>query len=353
MNTLNYIGSKHTLCPTIIDIINKEIGLIKLGSSSFLDLFAGTGSIGFNLQDLVSRFTANDLEYYSFVINYALLCCAYSEHLQNILNECNKLAGVKGLIYENYSQNDGCERMFFTSENAQKGDAIRRHIESLKIANLITINEYYFLLASLLVSIDKIANTSCVYGAFLKEYKKTSLKPLILAPIHMKTNVKIGINRVTNVSAEELSQQDIDTSHYDIVYMDPPYNQRQYSANYCPLNYIAHYDESIILKGKTGLIDGYNKSNFCSKPKVKQSFKTVLDNLNCDHIFVSYNNEGLLEYEELKQLLSSYGELKVYKIQYKKFKAQKKVSEDTVCEYLWYLNKTKQSELVEEIDYAL
>jgi adenine-specific DNA-methyltransferase len=350
MNTLNYIGSKHTLCHSIIEIIKKEIDVVKMSSSHFLDLFAGTGSIGFNMQDLVSQCKANDLEYYSYVINCALLQCAYSEKLQSILDSCNHLDGVEGLIYKNYSQNWECERMFFTSKNAGKADAIRIHIEKLKTANAITINEYYFLLASLIVSIDKVANTSCVYGAYLKEYKKTALKPLLLLPIHVKTDIKMVLNQVTNVSAEALS---VKSEHYDIVYMDPPYNQRQYSANYSPLNYIAHYDESIVLKGVTGLIDGYNKSNFCSKPKVKQSFKTVLDNLKCDHIFISYNNEGLLSFEELKQLLACYGEVKVYKIQYKKFKAQKKVLEDTVYEYLWYINKTKQSEWVEEIVYSL
>jgi len=355
MNTLNYIGSKHTLCSTIIKIITKEISASVLSSHSFLDLFAGTGTVSFELQDLVAKSYSNDLEYYSYIINVALIKCSYSEKLANILSECNQLPGIKGLIYRHYSKNDeyGCERLFFSNENAQKADAIRSHIEHLKQTNGVTSDEYYFLLASLLVSVDKIANTSCVYGAYLKEYKKSALKPLLISPIHTKKDIRGSEsesesgNTVTNLSAEELS---LGTQHYDVVYMDPPYNQRQYSANYCPLNYIAHYDEAIVLKGKTGLIDGYNKSNFCSKPKVKSSFKTVLDNLKCDHIFISYNNEGLLDYDELQKLFSSYGELKLYKILYKKFKAHKNVLEDTVYEYLWYINKTKHSDIVEVIN---
>ena len=184
MNTLNYIGSKQTLCPLLIKIIGQELPNLK--ACSFLDMFAGTGSVGFRFQELVNSCSANDLEYYSYVINYALIKCSYSEKLQELLVNCNHLNGIKGLIYKNYSENDECGRMFFTSSNAQKCDAIRVHIEELKTQQLITQNEYYFLLASLLVSIDKVANTSCVYGAYLKEYKNSALKELSVVPIHTK-----------------------------------------------------------------------------------------------------------------------------------------------------------------------
>ena len=348
MNTLNYIGSKHTLCPLLTKIIHEEIN--DLTSKSFLDMFSGTGSVSFRFQDLTNKCTANDLEYYSYIINYALIKCSYSDKLQSILDECNNLEGIEGLIYQNYSEHDKCSRMFFTANNAKKCDAIRNHIELLHTNKIINIHEYYFLLASLIVSMDKVANTSCVYGAFLKEYKKTSLKQLMVIPIHIKIDVKTDSNIVFNLSAEELSKLD---TFYDVVYMDPPYNHRQYSANYCPLNYIAHYDPNIKLNGKTGTIDGYNRSNFCSKSKVKNSFKTILDNLKCNHIFISYNNEGILNYDELKELLSSYGELKLYKIPYKKFKAQKNIDGESVFEYLWVLNKTIQSNIIEEIEYTI
>lgn len=348
MNTLNYIGSKQTLCPLLIKIISQELPNLK--DFSFLDMFAGTGSVGFRFQELVNRCSANDLEYYSYVINCALIKCSYSEKLQGLLDNFNQLKGVNGLIYKNYSENNECERMFFTASNAQKCDAVRIRIEELKTQQIITQNEYYFLLASLLVSIDKVANTSCVYGAYLKEYKNSALKELSIVPIHTKKNIKTEENQVFNVAAEELSKQN---QHFDVIYMDPPYNQRQYSANYCPLNYIAYYDQTINLKGKTGLIDGYNKSSFCSKGKVYESFKKLLDNLKCKYIFISYNNEGLLGYEELKDLLSSYGELKIYKIPYKKFKAQKNVTGDSVYEYLWFINKTTVSDFIEEIEYTI
>lgn len=342
MNTLNYIGSKHTLCPTIVDIVSKEIKDLK--TKSFMDLFAGTGSIGFRFQELVNSCNANDLEYYSYVINNALLKCNYSEKLQVIINDCNKLEGIEGLVFKNYSVNESCQRMFFSNENAKKCDAIREYIEKLKNENSINQCEYYFLLASLLVVVDKVANTSCVYGAYLKKYKASAMKCFDLIPIHTVTTLVPEKNSVYNTKAEELGQID---HYFDIVYMDPPYNQRQYSANYGPLNYIALYSSSINITGKTGLIENYNKSDFCSKVKVKKAFKTLLENIKCRYIFMSYNDEGLLGYTELVEMLSLYGKLKLYKIPYKKFKAQQSVSGDTVFEYLWLIDKEATGEFVE------
>lgn len=346
MNTLNYIGSKHTLCSTIIDIIKNVVP--DLQSKTFMDLFAGTGSVGFQLQPLVSSCSANDLEYYSFVINSALLCCPYSEKLQQIIDECNELEGVEGLIYHNFSPHQsidsGSERMFFSNENAKRCDAMRQYIEQQRASERLLLPEYYFMIASLLVVMDKVANTSCVYGAYLKKFKATSLKPVLLNPIHMRDLTAFAFNskskesapgnKVYNMKAEDLCASD---KYFDVVYMDPPYNQRQYSANYSPLNYIALYDATIVLTGKTGLIANYNKSDFCSKVKVKNAFKLLLDNIKCKYLFISYNNEGLLSCDELKKILERYGDLTLHKIPYKKFKAQQAVIEDSVFEYLWVL----------------
>jgi adenine-specific DNA-methyltransferase len=349
MNTLNYIGSKHTLCSTLISVIKAVVP--DLQSKTFMDLFAGTGSVGFQMQPLVSSCSANDLEYYSFVINNALLCCPYSEKLQEIINECNTLEGIEGLIYNAFSphQMDSesvCERMFFSNENAKRCDAMRQYIELQKVSERLTMSEYHFMVASLLVVMDKVANTSCVYGAYLKAFKGSALKSVLLIPIHTRDTFAFAFNseskdssesEVYNMKAEDLCRSD---KHFDVVYMDPPYNQRQYSANYSPLNYIALYDPAIVLTGKTGLIANYNRSDFCSKVKVKNAFKLLLDNIKCNYLFISYNNEGLLSCDELKEILETYGDLVLHKIPYKKFKAQQSVVEDSVFEYLWVLCPT-------------
>lgn len=349
MNTLNYIGCKHTLFKSILSVCQENID--DMSNKTFMDLFAGTGTVGFNMTNYFKICNANDLEYYSYVINYALLKCNYTERIQIIIDVCNKLkTPVEGLVYNNFSLNPNCKRMFFTNENAKKTDAIRQYIQHLLELKEITQSEFYFLLASLLVSIDKVANTSCVYGAYLKEFKKTALKPLILLPLHRKTEINEQ-NNVYNELAEKLAK--MDNKYYDVIYIDPPYNHRQYSANYSPLNYIALYDESIVLTGKTGLIENYNKSDFCKKREVKQVFSNLIRDVKCNYLILSYNNEGLLNIEEIKKILLSKGSVKLYKIKYTKFKAQQAVDKKMVEEYLWVVDTTKIENLLVEIEMEL
>jgi adenine-specific DNA-methyltransferase len=240
--------------------------------------------------------------------------------------------------------------MFFTNDNAKKADAIREFIQTEYKENRINMYQFNFLLASLLVSIDKVANTSAVYGAYLKEYKTSALKTLLLKPIHIKTDINPE-NTVYNELAEVFSEPD--AKYYDIIYVDPPYNQRQYSGNYSPLNYIVEYNKDIVLKGKTGLIENYNKSKFCKKTDIKNTFDSLISGLNCKYLIISYNSEGLLSMNEFKKILIKKGTVKLYIIKYAKFKAQQNVEKKYVEEYLWVVNTSTKSELIEEIEIEL
>lgn len=343
METLNYIGSKKTLFNNILEVCQNNIK--NMNDKNFADLFSGTGTIGYNMNKYCKKIIANDLEYYSYIINYALLKCKFSTKIQKIINNMNNLEPIdNGLIYKNFSENENCERMFFTNENAKKCDYIRIYLNKLYYEKNINYEEFIFILASLLVSIDKVANTSSVYGAYLKKYKKSALKKLLIKPIHIEQNINTN-NDVYNEKMEDL----IINKKFDIVYLDPPYNHRQYSGNYSPLNYIAHYDENIELIGKTGLIKDYNKSIFCSKTKIKEGFTKMIENLNCDYIILSYNNEGLLCFDDLKKILLNKGNIILYKINYNKFKAQANIKEKKVIEYIWFINTLNKNKKYKEI----
>lgn len=326
VQTLDYIGSKKSLYDHLCLVCYKNIPDLK--NKSFLDAFAGTGIVGFHMLNVVNKVIANDLEYYSFVINSALLKCPYTDKLETLIQKCNHVPGVSGLIHKNYTEESN--RLFFTRENAKKCDGIRLFISSLLSSNEININEFNFLLASLLVSMDKVSNTSCVYGAFLKKFKKSSLKELVILPIHRKKNITEH-NEVFNKRAEDLEL------NVDIMYLDPPYNQRQYSTNYFVLNYIAKY-EDVDLRGKTGLIPNCNKSNFCIKKEVENAFEKLLTSIRSRYILLSYNNEGLLDTDTLLRLLEKKGKVMLYKIDYNKFKSNQNVDINKVQEYIWFID---------------
>jgi adenine-specific DNA-methyltransferase len=349
MISLGYIGSKKSLIERIQKILSEHLEKKKhkLSESVFFDGFAGTGIVGYSFKSQCKKIIANDLEYYSFIINKALLCVSYSKKLQEKIDylnsdlEINK-SSTENLVLRTYSTYGAEKRMFFTTENALKCDAVRQKIDQMYEDKQITLDEKCFLIASLLVSIDRCANTSAVYGAYLKEFKKSAMKSLFVRPIHTDCLSELSESNSSETESCEVYNQDINTLsstiQADIVYLDPPYNGRQYSGNYSPLNFIARYDRSLEVKGKTGLLKDKNISTFCLKSKVKDEFKKLIHSLDprTKYIILSYNDEGLLTIDELKTILMTRGDVHLYKIEYKKFKSNMRISESkNVYELLW------------------
>jgi len=331
---MNYIGSKLKLSNFILNTVKEVVGA-DLSQKIFCDLFAGTGIVGRVFKKEVKQIIANDLEYYSYVLNKNYIENDEPFAYVDCLGSLNNLQPVKGLIYNNYCLGAGSERQYFSDENGMKIDAIRQEIEKLKTKNEITRGLYYFLLASLLESADAVANTAVVYGAFLKHLKKSAQKPLHLHPALFDTCVQQ--NKVYNADSNVL----IDSIKGDILYLDPPYNARQYGANYHILNTIARY-KPFIPKGKTGLPD-YNKSQYCQKKAVVQNFDNLLKKAQFKYLFLSYNNEGLMSAETIRQIMTKYGKYSLKTATYQRFKADKsanrqhKASQTT--EYLHILKK--------------
>jgi len=312
---MNYIGSKHKLSKFIIYSISSIIDG-KLSNKIFCDLFAGTGIIGRNFKPYVKKVISNDLEYYSYVLNRNYI--GNHSPIKNkelFIFRLNELEGIDGFIYHNYCKGGNGERLYFSDYNGQKIDSIRTQIECWKTGNEIDEDLYYFLLTSLIESADKVANTASVYGAYLKKLKKTAQKRLVVQPAHFHTNENEHevYNKDSNVLIKQIKG--------DILYLDPPYNSRQYGANYHMLNTIARYDV-FIPKGKTGLRE-YEKSNYCSKSKVKNEFKELIANAQFKYIFLSYNNEGLMSFDEIKDIMEKYGTYDFVSTNYQRFKADK------------------------------
>ena len=107
----------------------------------------------------------------------------------------------------------------------------------------------------------------------------------------------------------------------DILYLDPPYNARQYGSNYHILNTIASYD-TFNPSGKTGL-RAYYKSAYCKKNAVKSALEELIKNANFNYIFLSYNNEGLMTKADVAQIFKKYGKYSIEKTEYQRFKADK------------------------------
>ena len=331
---MNYIGSKYKLSYFISSSVKSIVGE-DLSDKIFCDLFAGTGVVGRNFKKEVKKVISNDMEFYSYVLNKNYI--ENHEFLDNeiYIKELNETNGEEGFIFNEYSENGKANRLYFSEHNGKKIDAIRTKIEFWKTEKKISSALYYFLLASLLESADKVANTASVYGAFLKHIKKSAQKELILEPAIFE------INSHSHEVYNEDSNLLIKKIEGDILYLDPPYNAREYGANYHLLNTIAKYDR-FTPKGKTGLRD-YSKSAFCKKKEVEKSFDDLIKNANFKYIFLSYNNEGIMSSETIKKILSNYGKYDLLTTEYQRFRADKKENRNhkasSTTEYLHILEK--------------
>lgn len=350
---MNYIGSKLSLLTFLEESINK---VVDKNSRIFCDLFAGTGAVGAYFKKRGYSVISNDLQYYSYVLNKhyienhrilrfdglvdiisSLKDVKPSERKDAVCNYLSNIVGVEGFIYKNYchggTKNKKEQRLYFSDENGKKGDAIRQKIEEWKNKKIVTGSEYYFLLASLIESVDKSANTASVYGAFLKKIKKSAQKIFVLKPAELIIN-----DQDHHVFNEDINKL-IKKVKGDILYLDPPYNQRQYATNYHILETIAKYDNPDI-HGKTGLRDYEDqKSAYCSRPQVKKAFKDLIDNANVKYIFLSYNNEGLMTPADIKEIMGARGKYGVFTQRYGRFKADndRKCKANETTEYLHYV----------------
>lgn len=331
---MNYIGSKYKLSEFIKQGVYSVVGQ-DLSDKVFCDLFAGTGIVGRSFKKEVKQVISNDLEYYSFVLNKNYIENHEPLDYLPYIFELNSLEGKKGFIFEEYSEKGSAGRQYFKAENGKKIDAIRQKIEDWKTSNEISDNLYYFLLASLLESADKVANTASVYGAYLKHIKKSAQKDLWIEPAIFIENENEHL--VFNENSNDLIQK----IQGDILYLDPPYNAREYGANYHLLNTIAKYD-TFIPKGKTGLRD-YQKSNFCKKNQVSEAFENLIKNANFSYIFLSYNNEGLMPSDEIQKIMKKYGKYDLITTDYARFRADKEENRNhkanKTIEYLHILEK--------------
>ncbi len=347
---MNYIGSKLSLLPFINEAVSSLDIKKKPEEIVFCDIFAGTGVVSKFFKEKGYNIIANDLQYYSYVILKHLVGTNRNLRYNKLRNSVcddigkylNNLNGIDGFIYNNYSpsgtKTQEHQRLYFSDYNARKIDAMRLQIESWYKDKLLDEDEYYGLLASLLESSDKVANTASVYEAFLKKFKKTSLKELDFQYIKptISDNLKFK-SSIHNKDANSL----IEEIKGDILYLDPPYNTRKYNTNYHMLETISLYDNPTI-KGKTGVRDDESKkSDYSSRRFAKKAFEDLIKKASFDYILLSYNNEGIISVEDIQSIMSKYGQYTVLKKPYRRFKADSNRNNGAteVLEYIHILRK--------------
>lgn len=318
INNRRYIGSKFRMINFIKETMNKE----KIEYSSFLDLFGGTGIVGDFFNDQKTKVYINDLLKSNYI---SYLAWFGNEKIdKNKIREYIEKYNSLTVLEDNYFSLN-FSNTYFSEENCKKIGFIREDIEDNYTNNNLNIRERAILITSLLYAMDKIANTVGHYDA----YRKTGNlnKKLELCMLDLKSNTNNKNNKIFNEDSNEL----VRTLKADVVYIDPPYNSRQYSDAYHLLENVAMWEKGKVHGVAKKMERNGIKSKYCSV-SAPIAFKDLIENIDAKYIIVSYNNMGKkgagrsqakISDEDIMDTLSKKGKVKVYETDFREFNTGK------------------------------
>jgi adenine-specific DNA-methyltransferase len=225
-------------------------------------------------------------------------------NLQDLCRHMNSIAAPVGWFVEEYS----IKRNFFTRDNAMKIEACRSQIDQWDGEGVLNQDEKAVLLAGLINSMDKVANTAGTYYAYLKNWNRKALKPFCYELLPPQQDGGRGVCYHEN-AVKLLSRQ-----HYDVIYLDPPYNERSYAHYY-------HLPETIamgvapVVHGKSGISNGpHMSSEFNRKGKASFTLSKLLEAASFRFLFFHYADNGLIPPNNVVEILSSYGKIEKFSI---------------------------------------
>jgi len=319
LESRRYIGSKVKLTNWIMKLIDKETENI----NTFVDIFAGTASVAAQAIKKYNHVIINDILYSNNIIYKGFFQVGLwnAEKINDIIAHYNTI-NAEALTDNYFSENYGGK--FYEYSTAKLIGYIRQDIEDRKTQ--LTEKEYSILLATLIYNIDKIANTVGHFDAYIK--KPIKPQPLKLKLIATQDCEHVEIHRKdANILAKEIEA--------DLVYIDPPYNSRQYNRFYHLYETLVKWDKPK-LYGVALKPTPENSSLYCTT-KAQKAFENLVATLKTKYIVVSYNNtyqskshssENKIRLEQIESILNKCGDTKVFEHSHRFFSTGKTEFED-------------------------
>lgn len=343
---MRYLGNKESILDKILELLKRK----KLLDHRyvFFDAFCGSGTVSNGVKN-----------YYDLIINDNLLFavdftkgkilaqnCDFKKLGFNPIEYLNSCENVTiGFFAKNYAPKLSEGRMYFSDYNAARIDFFRKKIEEWRSNDLLTKDEYSYLLGCLLESVSKVANIAGVYGAYLKKWDSRATKKIQFIPIETfnsanAPNVLESYNRNLNEIIKDIN--------CDILYLDPPYTKNKYSAQYHLLETLIRNDNPS-LKGKTGTRNLPWVSNAWSiHNQVEVEFEKTIANTKAKYIILSYSSDGLMSKNFIINVLKRYcieETIEFNEINYKKYRNSKTFTTDNHFEYLIFAEKKEENEV--------
>lgn len=312
INNRRYLGNKYKLLPFITKIITEHCG----NFNSFTDIFAGTGAVASAYID--KQLTTNDILFSNYISNIAWFSPQNYDwdKLVSFISYYNDYNSIE----ENYMTQNFTDT-YFSHDICSKIGFIREDIEDKKESKIINNREYAILLTSLLYAMDRIANTCGHYDAWRRN---VDLSSQVLEMRMLAAEKNLNINNICfNTDSNELAS----TIKSDVVYLDPPYNSRQYCDAYHLVENIARWEKPEVFGVAKKMDRTSLKSKYCTQSAPK-AFDDLILKLDAKYILVSYNNmqtkgndrsNARISDEEILSSLKKRGDVHVFSEEYKAF----------------------------------
>jgi len=363
---VRFIGSKERLLSKLDEIV---IDLTGSGEGVFADLFAGTATVSKHFKRRGYSIISSDTLFFSYVmqktyiennspITFDKLFLGIPEIfnqstslVDDVFSYLNLLEGKEGFCFENYSPGGAFDRRYFTEQNAARVDEIREKIDEWFRLGLVSESEKLYLVCSLIEAVPFVSNISGTYGSYLKMWDRRAFKRLELTP------PKLVLDRGKSYCFQRDANEVIKDIECDVLYLDPPYNNRQYISNYHVLETISRNDKPT-LRGRTGLRFNSKEllSRYCKKQEANAAFEELLSEAvnHTKHVVISYNSEGIVSSDCLENILRKVGFAGVHRIELPlaRFKSNSNGDQPrTVFEYVFVgrgKTRTHSSSLLKE-----
>lgn len=323
INNRRYLGSKYKL----LNFIDKTIKENCINVKSIVDLFGGTGVVGNYFFNKGKEIYINDL----LKSNYNSYLAWFGDEkvdlkkIENIINDYNQKNNIKDSNYFS----DNFSNTYFSENDCLKIGFIRDDIDYKYEHGIINKREKSILISSLIYSMDRIANTVGHYDAYRKLNYIEDKFYLYMIDVNESNNKKAHIfNEDANKLVKEIKA--------DLIYIDPPYNSRQYGDAYHLLENIVTWNKPEVFGVAKKMNRDNLKSNYCTN-KAVSAFEDLIENCNAKYILVSYNNTGnkadgrsnaKISDLQIKEILGKKGTVKVFEQDYNNFTTGKGTSEN-------------------------
>jgi len=280
----------------------------RITHGTFCDPFGGIGTVGAHFKSAGYQVHTGDQLQFAKCFQVARIQCSRVPRFAALCQELtlngwrevfaylNELAPVEGWFQNEFA----VKRSFFSPLNAGKVEAVRRCIRHWEVHNLIKGTEREYLLACLINSADRVANTAGTYYAFLKDWHRKAKQNFEMTPI-IPASGQPG--KAFLGDALEL----VGSGEFDVVYLDPPYNERCYAGYYHLPEFMASGASWKKLHGLSGISRSGVRSAFNSKSTAADALGELVRSAHFRLLVFHYSDDGLITPREAKQILSTRG----------------------------------------------